>query len=368
MSEPNIVIHVDRLIKNYDQIKKKLGRSNLMVVVKANAYGHGSVECATALEKHGCKSFAVFSIFEGIELRNAGIKSDILIFSKLNTSYLDLALDHNLILNMSNLEDLYVIKRFSKQNENSPRFHVKFDTGMTRLGLNINEADDAFKILSQNYELKCEGIYSHFATADEGDLSFAYEQVGKFKEILNKANSFDLQFKTVHFSNSGAALNLDQGDFNLVRIGMLVYGAFPSNEVPRNIEVLPVMEFKAPIVEVRRVEKGTQISYGGVYKTKAKSNIGVVQCGFADGIPRSWYKNGFVGYEGKNYKIAGRICMDQFMVNFEDDLPNIGDEVLIFGSNDYNSISMETIAEEIDSTPYVIATGINGRTKRYFHN
>ena len=100
MSEPNIVIHVDRLIKNYDQIKKKLGRSNLMVVVKANAYGHGSVECATALEKHGCKSFAVFSIFEGIELRNAGIKSDILIFSKLNTSYLDLALDHNLILNI----------------------------------------------------------------------------------------------------------------------------------------------------------------------------------------------------------------------------------------------------------------------------
>ena len=236
---------------------------------------------------------------------------------------------------------------------------MKFDTGMTRLGLNIDEADSAFKILSQSDELNCEGMYSHFATADEGDLSFAYQQADKFKEILKKAYSFGLEFKTIHFSNSGAVLNIDQNDFDIVRVGMLIYGAFPSNEVPKDIEILPVMEFTAPIVEVRRVDKGTQISYGGVYKTEKESNIGVIQCGFADGIPRPWYKKGFVSYKGKYYKIAGRICMDQFMVNFEDDLPKQGDEVLIFGSNDFNSISMETIAQEIESTPYVIATGIN---------
>lgn len=368
MIGPKAVIHIDRLIKNYDQIKNKLGRSSLMVVVKANAYGHGSVACARALENHGCKSFAVFSINEGIELRDTGIVSDILIFSKLDISYLDLAIKHNLILNISNLEDLDILNRFSRDNKKSPRFHVKFDTGMTRLGLNINDADTAFKILLQNKELNCEGLYSHFATADEGDLSFAHAQVGKFKDILKKAYSFGLEFKTVHFSNSGAVLNLDQSDFNLVRVGMLVYGAFPSNEVPTDINILPVMEFKAPIIEVRRVEKGTQISYGGVYKTERESNIGVIQCGFADGIPRSWYRNGFVGYNGKHYKIAGRICMDQFMVNFEDDLPLTGEEVLIFGSNDYDSISMETIAEEIGSTPYVIATGINGRTELFYHN
>ena len=363
MIGPKVVIHIDRLIKNYDQIKNKLGRSNLMVVVKANAYGHGSVRCASALEKHGCNSFAVFSIEEGIELRDAGIKSDILIFSKLDTSYLELAVKNNFILNISNLKDFDILKRFSSKNKNTPRFHVKFDTGMTRLGLNINEADRAFKILSQNDELKCEGLYSHFATADEGELSFAHEQASKFKRILKKAYSFGLEFKSVHFSNSGAVLNLDQNDFDVIRVGMLIYGAFPSNEVPKDIEILPVMEFVAPIVEVRRVEKGTQISYGGVYKTEKESNIGVIQCGFADGIPRPWYKNGFVSYKGKHYKIAGRICMDQFMVNFEDDLPKQGGEVLIFGSNDFDSISMETIAEEIESTPYVIATGINGRTK-----
>ena len=365
---PSVVIHINRLIKNYDQIKKKLSRSNLMIVVKANAYGHGGIACANALEKHGCKSFAVFSISEGIQLRDAGITSDILIFSKFNNSYLELAIKHNLILNISNIKDLIDLKAFSKKNKKSPRFHMKFDTGMTRLGLNIDEANEAFKILSKNNELKYEGLYSHFATADEGDLSFAYKQVEKFKDILNKAELFGLQFKTIHFSNSGAVLNIDQKDFNLIRVGMLIYGAYPSNEVPKDIDLQPVMEFKAPIVEVRRVDKGTQISYGGVYKTEKESNIGVVQCGFADGIPRPWYKNGFVGYKGKNYKIAGRICMDQFMVNFEDDVPSQGDEVLIFGSNDYNSISMETIAEEIESTPYVIATGINGRTEFFYQN
>ncbi len=366
MIGPKAIIHIDRLISNYDLLKRKMQRTHLMVVVKANAYGHGSVECAKALEKHGCKSFAVFSIAEAVELRDAGINADILVFSKLNASYLNLAIDYNLILNASSLGDLRTLKGFLKNQSISPRFHVKFDTGMTRLGINIYEADEAFKVLQDCVALKYEGLYSHFATADEGDLSYAYKQVDKFKEILLKASTYELNFKTIHFSNSGAVLNLNQDDFNLIRVGMLVYGAYPSNEVPRDVAILPVMEFKAPIVDIRRVKKGTHVSYGGVYRTEQDSNIGVVQCGFADGIPRSWHKNGFIGYNGRNYKIAGRICMDQFMVNFEDDLPNEGDEVLIFGSNDFNSISMETIAEEIESTPYVIATGIKGRTKLLF--
>ena len=153
MIGPKAVIHLDRLIKNYDQIRKKLQVSHLMVVVKANAYGHGSVECAKALEEHGCESFAVFSITEAIELRDAGIKGDILIFSKLNHSYLDLATKHNITLNISNLDDLEIVKRFSKKHNTSPRFHVKFDTGMTRLGLNLDEAEKAFEILHESDEL-----------------------------------------------------------------------------------------------------------------------------------------------------------------------------------------------------------------------
>ncbi|MEC9437303.1 MAG: alanine racemase [Candidatus Neomarinimicrobiota bacterium] len=368
MLGPKVVIHIDRLLANYDLIKNQLNNNRLMVVVKANAYGHGSVECARALEKHGCDSFAVFSVHEGIELRKNGIDSDILVFSKINDSYLDLADKYRLTLNVSNLLDISLLESFRIKHGKSPKFHLKFDTGMTRLGINPSDAKEAFELISKDLQRSCEGIYSHFATADEGDLSYAYEQLSKFKEILNMANSLGIKFETIHFSNSGAALNIDQSEFDQVRVGMIIYGAFPSNEVPMNISILPVMEFRAPIVEVRSVDKDTQISYGGVYKTDAKSNIGVIQCGFADGVPRSWHQKGYVSYNGKQYKIAGRICMDQFMVNFENDMPRLGEEVLIFGANNTDSIRMETIAETIDSTPYVIATDIKGRTQREYNS
>ena len=143
---------------------------------------------------------------------------------------------------------------------------------MTRLGLNLDEAEKAFEILHESNELNYEGLYSHFATADEGDLSYAYEQVKKFKEILIKADSFGLNFKTIHFSNSGAVLNLNQDDFNLVRVGMLIYGAYPSREVPKDISISPVMEFKAPIVEVRRVKRG-RISVMEEFTRRIKSAI-----------------------------------------------------------------------------------------------
>ena len=138
-------------------------------------------------------------------------------------------------------------------------------------------------------------------------------------------------FKYIHCSNSGALLNLPDSYFNTLRVGMLAYGVSPSDEVKMKIDVEPVMSFCGPVVNLRRVESGTSVSYGGVYKTKKETNIGVVQIGFADGVPRQWYEEGFVSYKGNHYDIAGRICMDQFMVDFRDVEPNMGDEVLIFG-------------------------------------
>jgi len=222
--------------------------------------------------------------------------------------------------------------------------------------------------LNVNPEIDCEGIYSHFATADEGDLSYAYEQESKFNSVLENARNRGYTFKYVHFSNSGAALNMDQTNYNIVRIGMLLYGAFPSDEVPMDLNLRPVMEFKAPIVAVRNVSKGTQISYGGVYQSGTNTNIGVIQCGFADGFPRPWYESGYISYRGNKFKIAGRICMDQFMVDFKDTFPTEGEEVLLIGENGKDSIRMETIAENIQLTPYVIATAIGGRTQRIYQD
>ena len=158
--------------------------------------------------------------------------------------------------------------------------------------------------------------------------------------------------------------DLNYGElFNTVRVGMLAYGVPPSDEVPMEINVEPVMSFCGPIVNLRKVSRNTPISYGGIYLTKKVTNIAVVQMGFADGVPRSWYENGYVSHNGKYYKIAGRICMDQFMVDFGNVEPKIGDEVLVFGKRKNDSIPIETIAKEINSTTYVILTGIHGRTE-----
>ena len=366
INSPKAIIHLNRLIGNYELIQKKFPNKKILSVVKANAYGHGSVECALKLEDFGCESFAVFTINEGIELRNAGIRSEILVFSRMDIDRFDEAIKYKLVLNICDELDIDAIKRYVDKKGFSPKFHLKVDTGMTRLGVSMDNIDTVLRSLKNLPQIQCEGIYSHFSTADEGDLTYAHHQQERFNSVLRLADEIGISFKNIHCSNSGGILNLDQDKMSHIRVGMLLYGAFPSNEVPKKLDILPVMEFRASVVQIRNVKSGTKVSYGGVYETKADTHIGVIQCGFADGFPRPWYDGGYVSYEGRKLNIAGRICMDQFMVDFEELSPNIGDEVLLFGKNDGDMIKMESIADHIKSTPYVLATSIQGRTKRIY--
>jgi len=255
---------------------------------------------------------------------------------------------------------------YLKKNKISPRYHIKFDTGMTRLGFDLKDADKVFNKINGEISSYIEGIYTHFATADEGDLSYAERQLKNFNTVIKKADEFGLSFKYIHCSNSGALLNIEKSYFNMVRVGMLLYGALPSNEVVDSIGIQPVMSFCGSIVNVRQVKKGTHISYGGVYKTLTDCNIAVVQTGFADGFPRPWHEKGYVCYKGNNFKIAGRVCMDQLMVDFGNTLPDLGDDVLFFGENQMGKIPVEVIADQIGSTPYVLLTAIGGRTKHIY--
>ena len=360
---PKAYIHLDRLLVNIENIHQYVGGQKLMCVVKANGYGHGAVQIANALLKYPEIIFAVFSFEEAIELREHGIKNDLFIFSKLQPNLLSKALELNLILNSSAITDLQELAKFKNQNGSCPNFHIKFDTGMTRLGFNLKEQDEVFKFLKEN-DLDPDGIYSHFSTADEGDLSFAKFQLEQFNNAVDNAKSSGIYFNYIHCSNSGAILNMPESYFNLIRVGMLMYGVAPSDEVSMTVDVEPVMSFCGPIVNIRQVAKGTQISYGGIYTTEKETNIAVVQTGFADGFPRPWFEDGYVSYNGKHYKIAGRVCMDQLMVDFGDDLPEEGEEVLFFGKKDGNEIPVEIIAKSINSTTYVLLTAIHGRTKR----
>ncbi len=360
---PKAFIHLDRVQSNFEKIQKIVGDREILSVVKANAYGHGTVEIAKVISKFKNSKFAVFSFDEAMQLRNSGISNDIIIFSKMQPEFIDQAFKNNIILNLSSIEDINILKDYKSETNNYSRYHVKFDTGMTRLGIDIEDSDLLYEKIIKDLGIHPEGVYTHFATADEGDLSYAQMQLEKFKSAVELAKKYNIQFKYVHSSNSGAVLNLRESYFNMIRVGMLLYGALPSNEVPNDIDIKPVMSFCGSIVNLRRVSKGTHVSYGAIYTTKKDTNIGVIQTGFADGFPRPWYELGFVHYNRKEYKIAGRVCMDQLMVDFGDTIPKIGDDVLFFGKNSNGHIPIETIAESIKSTSYVLLTAIGGRTK-----
>ena len=360
---PKAFIHIDRLRSNLWNIRRHIGERPLLCVVKANGYGHGAIPIAKAICREPGVHFAVFSLDEAIELRENSIENNILVFSRMQPEYVELALKHDLTLNLSSLNDMVYLKEYFSRTDKCPRFHIKFDTGMTRLGVNVSDAKILFDEIAPIEGINPEGVYSHFATADEGDISYAEYQLSQFNTVLKMAKTYNIRFKYVHCSNSGSLLSLPKSYFNMVRVGMLIYGVAPSGKVPVGIAVEPVMSFCGSIVELRRVPKGTQVSYGGVYLTDKATTIGVVQTGFADGFPRPWYKDGFVSYIGQRFKIAGRVCMDQLMVDFGDETPNIGDDVLFFGKKDLDHLPVESIAESIGSTTYVLLTAIKGRTK-----
>ncbi len=366
MVGPKAYIHLDRLIHNYRVVHDRIGGSSMMCVVKANGYGHGAIECSKALVNEGCKFLAVFNFNEAMELRKAGIQTNIMIFSRMQKDFLEDAVTNNITMNLSGVNDIAMLEEFEKQTGTCPKFHLKVDTGMNRLGIPFDKANDLLREISANPQLNCEGIYSHYATADEGDLSYAEWQLEQFKLVLSLADEIGLKIKYRHFSNSGTVINMTESNFDIVRVGMLLYGAFPSDEVPTDLDIKPVMEYRGPIVSLRRVTAGTKVSYGGVWESRNDTTIGVIQTGFADGFPRNWYESGYVVYKGKPYPIAGRVCMDQFMVDFGDDRAEIGDEVLLFGENGNDSLHMEEIALQINSTPYVLSTGIHGRTERIY--
>ena len=360
---PKAYINLDKCRSNLVAIKKSVGDKKLLCVVKANGYGHGSVQIAKSIANIKNVQFAVFSIDEALALRKAKIKNEILVFSKLQKNNIELAYEENIILNLSSFDDVEHIESFYLKNKVSPKYHLKFDTGMTRLGFDLNDAEAVYESLSKPLHPYIEGIYTHFATADEGDLSYAKKQLSDFKMVVRKVESFGLKFKFIHCSNSGAVLQLEKSYFNMVRVGMLLYGALPSNEVIDNIGIKPVMSFCGSIVNVRKVKKNTPVSYGGVYKTASDTNIAVIQTGFADGFPRPWFDGGYVIYNGEKFKIAGRVCMDQLMIDFGDVVPELGDDVLFFGENQIGHLPVEIIADQINSTPYVLFTAIGGRTK-----
>ncbi|NPA53732.1 MAG: alanine racemase [Aquificae bacterium] len=348
-------IDLNRLEKNIENIYSFV-KKDIFAVVKADAYGHGAVNVSKHLDNIPfVKKLCVATAEEGKELREAGIKKDILVLGGILPEEINIFKNYNLKPVISDFKQLALVKELSCKG-----IHIKFDTGMHRLGFYKDALEKIYKIIKQ-YSLYVEGIMSHFPSADM-DKFLTQKQIAEFYSIyrffLNKG--FKIPF--VHIQNS-AGLVYDCPFCNAVRVGLAVYGEKPLENFP--IPLLTVMSVKAKLISRKKLKKGESVSYCGTYTASRDMEIGIVSFGYADGLPRNLSNKGYFLINGKKAPIIGNITMDMTIVDITNIDVKEGDPVLIVGKNGYREIKFSDVAKMCDTIPYEIMCRISKRVKRF---
>jgi alanine racemase len=338
-----------------------------MIVLKANAYGHGLVQVARFMTELGADYLGVAFLEEGILLREQGIRAPILVLGGIMGNQVPLFLDYDLALTASSLEKLEQIERAAAARDVQARVHLKIDTGMERIGVHYYSADALLGASLHCDHVQVEGIYSHFANADAADLTSARVQLARFNDVLSFYERRGLQPPLRHIANSGAILQLPQSYYDMVRAGILLYGVYPSDEVPHTVPVRPALSWKSHVVYFKVVQPGHPVSYGSTWQPEHMVRMVTIPVGYGDGYFRSLSNRAHVIIRGKRYPVVGRICMDQMMVNIEWETAYNGDEVLLLGEAENGvSITAEDLAAWAGTIPYEVLTNINTRVPRIY--
>ena len=359
-------INLNNIGHNLNEIKNCL-KENMKVccVVKANAYGCGSVEVSKYLQNKNVDFFAVARIEEGLELRKNDIKLPILCLGYTDISMIKEAIDKDISITVYNLEYAKKIDEISKQLNKIAKIHIKIDTGMGRLGFLPETAIKSIEEIKKLKNIYIEGIFTHFAKADEKDKSATLIQLEKYKKVIDKLNDLNINIPIKHVANSAAIIDLDEDLFNMVRVGIILYGYYPSDEVNKEIKLKPCLKLKSVVTNVKVLEENIGISYGHVYKTSEKCKIVTIAIGYADGFNRI-QKNPVASINGEILDIVGRICMDQCMAKAPLHMDiKIGDEVTIM-DNDIKELSVEENAKRNDTINYEVLCMINRRVTRVY--
>lgn len=379
MNPTRAEIDLSKLEYNFNQIKKHIQREKprkkikICGVVKANAYGHGIQEISRKLISAGADYLGVANYDEAIKLRANIPDTSILVFgtlihSKLKpAAYVARLLKYNLIATVASLETARFLDYYTERTGKKFKVHIKVDTGMRRIGFDVKRA---FKNISQVFthkNLEIEGLFTHFATAESGDKTFAKQQLYKFKELVHQLKKAGMEFPLVHSANSGAILDLKESYFDMVRPGLLLYGYYPSEEVKNKIPLKPVMSLKSKVTYIKRVDANTSISYGRKYFTDKKTFIGSVPVGYGDGYWRSLSNKGKVFIDGKFYPIVGTVTMDWLMVNLgAKRLASVGDDVLLIGKENGADLGADKISVITKSIPYEVCCSVADRVQRIY--
>lgn len=360
-------VNLTNIKYNVDNVKKALTKDTMLCcVVKADAYGHGAVEVSKFLDKEeNVDFFSVARLEEGLVLEKAGIKKPILCMGYTNTNKIQLAIDSNIRITVYSLEMAMKIDELAKLSNKKAYVHIKIDTGMSRIGFLVNEQSisDIKKMFTLE-NLVIEGIYTHFAKSDEENKETTYKQIEKYNRVINSLEEANLNIPIKHVSNSAAILDLRECDFNMVRLGISLYGSYPSSEVSRNVKLKTALELKTIVNNIKNIEKGTNVSYSGIYTADKDVKIATLSVGYADGFPRT-QKNPQVFINGRLLNIVGRICMDQTMVEIPNDLDiKMEDEAILIG--DIDGIRIGDISSKVGTIDHEILCCITKRVNRVY--
>ena len=361
-------IHLDRLIKNYRFLQSLKNEQDFICpMIKANAYGHGDIAVSKALGSVGCDYFGVSSVEEALHLRISHVEEEILVFGFHGKEAVDQIIQNNLTAVVSNFDQLSDLCR---QVKDSVSVHLKFDTGMHRLGFQSHEVQGVLNVLNKNPLINVKGVCTHLHSGENSHLDGESSSI-QFRDFEQIAKQFPEAI--VHAYNSPAIASLQQSNEKLkwgFRPGLLVYGIDPMEN--QNIKPLisPVMEFKSKIVATQTVKSGEVVSYGGTWQAQRDSVVGIVPAGYADGVCRSLSNKGEVLVGGQRCPIRGRVCMDYIMIDltdFHQGMNNgIGEEVVLIGQQGSDSITVEEVAEKSGRITYEVMTGLGQRVPRYY--
>ncbi|MEF9921313.1 MAG: alanine racemase [Anaerovoracaceae bacterium] len=365
-------INLTNLDYNIKSIKEKVGpNKELIGVIKADAYGHGSVKCAEVLRENGVKTFAIATLQEAITLREAGVKEPIIMLGLTPDMYADTIIEYDITPVVC---DSANAKAFSDAAANVGKTVsglIAVDTGMGRIGYIADNTDFAIsdvKKIAALSNFKIKGMFSHMSTADALDKTYSHQQEAKYNNFYNAltAAGIEIPFRTL--ANSASIMELPSIHFDAVRPGIILYGCYPSDEVDKNqLSIKPVMSIKANIVHLKDVPADFSVGYGRKYISKKPSKVATIALGYADGYPRPYSAHAKVIVNGVFAPIAGNICMDQCMIDVTD-VPNVkvGDEVIVMGTDGKNTILADDIANATGTINYEITCALGQRLPKVY--
>lgn len=354
--------------------------SRLMAVVKANAYGHGAAEVARTALKNGAELLGVARIEEGIQLREAGLTAPVLIFGYTLPSLGDTLTEYDLMPTVSSYQNAQALSSAIRKSGTRLKIHLKIDTGMGRIGMipdfsrsDLPEyrASDIVREIESVLRLpglETEGIYTHFATADSRDKTFARKQFERFSDILNLLRRDGAEIPIRHAANSAGIIDMPETHLDMVRAGISLYGLYPSDEVDKSrISLIPAMSLKSKVAHLKNVPAGFSISYGCIYQTDKPAVIATVPVGYGDGYDRLLSSKGCMLVRGHRARIVGRVCMDMTMLDVGH-IPDVRleDEVVVLGKQGKESVTADAIASSLNTINYEVVTRIMPRAARVF--